>query len=71
MFTLPFWKDAAERAIATAAQTAVGVLGVAGLGLLDVDWTAALSVSALAGLVSVLKSVVASRFGDGSASAAS
>jgi len=68
IFTPAFWRDAAERAISTAAQTAVALLSVDGLGLLDVDWTATASAAGLAALVSVLKSIVASRSGDGSAS---
>jgi len=68
IFSALFWRDAAERAIATAAQSAVALLSVDGLGLVEVDWTTTASVSGLAALVSVLKSVVASRSGDGSAS---
>jgi len=68
IFSALFWRDAAERALSTAAQTAVALLTVDGLGLLDVDWTATASAAGLAALVSVLKSLVATRSGDGSAS---
>lgn len=68
IFSGPFWKDAAERAISTAAQTAIALLSIDGLGLLDVDWAQTGSAAGLAALVSVLKSLVASRSGDGSAS---
>ena len=71
LYSLPFWKDAAERAISTAAQSAIAILGVEGLGLLDVDWTVTASAAGLAALLSVLKSVAASTQGDGSASLAS
>lgn len=68
MFTILFWRDAAERAIATAAQAALGVLVVDGgplyVGLLDVDWSAGLSIAGSAALASVLKSLVATRVGD-------
>ncbi len=64
MWTSIFWRDAAERAVRTAAQAALGVLGVDGLGLLDVEWTGTASVAGLAALVSVLTSVVASNRGD-------
>ncbi len=68
IWTRTFWKDAAERAISTAAQSAVAVLGVAGLGLLDVDWKDTASVAGLAGLLAVLKALAATYVGDGSAS---
>jgi hypothetical protein len=71
LYSLVFWKDAAERAISTAAQSAIALLGVEGLGLLDVDWTVTASAAGLAALLSVLKSVAASTTGDGSASLAS
>ena len=70
LYSLPFWKDAAERAISTAAQSAIALLGVEGLCLLDVDWTVTVSAAGLAALLSVLKSVAASTTGDGSASLA-
>ena len=38
----------------TFAQTLAALLGADGLGLLDVDWTSALSVSGMAGLLSAL-----------------
>lgn len=65
MWSPPFWRDAAERAIATAAQTGIGVLVVdgAGVGLLDVDVPAALSLIGAAALVSILKSLAARRVG--------
>jgi hypothetical protein len=57
MFTAAFWKGLAERAIKTFAASLAGLLGTAGLGLLDVDWGQALSVSGLATLVTVLLAV--------------
>lgn len=57
MFTKKFWKDAIERAIKTIAQAQVAILTSGVLGLLNVDWVALLSVSGLAGLVSILTSI--------------
>lgn len=50
-------KAAGVRALKTVAQTAVGMLTGEMVGLLDVNWLAVLSVSAMAGLVSMLTSV--------------
>ena len=65
MFTKKFVKDAAERALSTFAQTALAlIIAVAATpnnGLDDVPWLAVLNVSALAGVISVLKSIIASR----------
>lgn len=52
-----FWVDTFDRAVATVAQAAVAVLTANVTGLLDVDWVQILSVSGLAGAVSVLTSV--------------
>lgn len=52
-----FWIDTFDRAVATFAQSAVGVLVVDKVGVLDVDWTQTLSVAGLSALVSVLTSV--------------
>ncbi len=57
LWTREFWAAATERAIKTVAQTIVAVVGVAGTGLLSVDWVQTLSVAAAAGLASVLTSI--------------
>lgn len=57
MFTREFWVGAAERALKTVAQSVVAVLGVAGIGILSVDWPQTLSVAAAAGLASLLTSI--------------
>ncbi len=49
---------AAERCAKTVAQTALATIGTAAIGVLDVDWTMVLSVSALAGVMSLLTSVL-------------
>lgn len=50
-------KAAGVRAIKTVAQTAVSMLGGNVMGIVDVDWPAVLSVSAMAGIVSLLTSI--------------
>ena len=65
VFTAPFWRAAIERAVRTLAQTIVALLGTGATGLLDVDWVQALSVAALAALLSVLTSLAAAGVGPG------
>ena len=50
-------KAAGIRAIKTVAQTMVGMLSGEALGIMEADWTAVLSVAAMAGVVSLLTSV--------------
>lgn len=57
IFTAKWAKAAAVRALKTMAQTAVGMLTGEMMGVMDADWLAVLSVSAMAGIVSVLTSV--------------
>jgi hypothetical protein len=64
MFTIKFWKDAAERAIRTAAQALLALWATDVTGVLAVDWLQAGSVAALAALTSVLMSIVATGVGD-------
>ena len=52
-----FIKCAVIRAVKTMAQTAVAMLGTGAVGILDVDWVAVVSASALAGVVSILTSI--------------
>lgn len=60
--------DAGERAVKTVAQSMVAMLSAGAIGLLDVNYVALMSVSGLAGLVSLLTSVASAQTGDGSAS---
>lgn len=50
-------KAAGIRAAKTVAQTAVSMLGVGVIGVLEVDWVNVASVSLLAGIVSMLTSL--------------
>ena len=53
-----YFDFAGERAVKTVAQVALATIGVNAAGLLDVDWVQVLSVSALAGVMSLLTSVL-------------
>lgn len=63
MWTNQFWKDTAERAIRTGAQTLIGLL-VAGATILTIDWAEAGAVIGTAMLASVLMSLMGSGIGD-------
>ena len=52
-----WFKAAGIRAVKTVAQTAVGMLSGNMLGIMEVDWLAVCSVSAMAGIVSLLTSI--------------
>lgn len=56
-FTKDFVKAAALRAIRTGAQTLLAMLTV-GMSLTDIDWPKALSVTAVAMIISILTSIV-------------
>lgn len=60
MFTKLFVKDALERVIKTMAQTALAVITVNGFSLLHANYIEILSTVGLAGLISLLTSVVSS-----------
>lgn len=53
-----FHAYATERAVKTLAQTALATIGVGAVGIFDVDWVNVISVSALAGVMSLLTSVL-------------
>lgn len=55
--TKKWWKAAACRAIRTVCQTAIATIGTAAV-LSDVNWTAVVSASVLAGILSLLMSGV-------------
>ena len=52
-----FWKAAALRAIRTICQTAIATIGTAAV-LSDINWVMLGSASAVAGILSILTSVV-------------
>lgn len=54
--TKKWWKAAGIRALKTVCQTAVSMLTV-GQAVLDVNWINVLSVSAVAGAISILTSI--------------
>lgn len=62
MWSKAFWKDAAERTVGTTAASLAASLPA--VGLLEVDWLAALSVSGMAGLLTLLKALAAHTVGD-------
>lgn len=53
-----YFEYATERAVKTVAQTALATIGVGAVGILDVDWANIASVAALAGVMSLLTSVL-------------
>lgn len=60
MFTLKFWRDAAERAVRTFAQTLLALIIVGPLAsVLAINWDRALATAGVAALVSVLNAIVA------------
>lgn len=61
MFTALNLKDSAERAIATFCQTLLALVGTDGAGMLDVGIVDAIVASAIAGVLSIVKSYAAIR----------
>ena len=68
IWTLAFWKGAGERAVKTACQTALALIGTSAL-ITDVSWVAVGSGTALAVLASLLTSVGNADFTAGSVQA--
>lgn len=63
MFTSLFWKDTAERTIATVAQVLLGILTAAGFNLVNFDFIAVLTIVGVSAVSVVLKSLLASQVG--------
>lgn len=64
MFTTKFWKQAAERAIKSAAQAEIGLAIFDGANLLHVDWQLVGATAAGAAILSVLTSLITSGVGE-------
>lgn len=66
MTNLAFWKDAAERAVRTAAQALLSIwlVGDVAFSFYDIDWGQALGVAVGAALISILMSIAGGRTGD-------
>lgn len=56
--TREFWASTTERAVRTAAQTAIALIGTDQVGLLNLDWAQIGSVVATATVLSILTSIV-------------
>jgi hypothetical protein len=63
MLTMTFWKDALERAIKTAAQSSVVVIGTSSV-FTDVNWILVASGAGLGFILSILTSIASSAFGN-------
>lgn len=64
IFTAAFWADAGERALSTAAQAAVAVIGVDALvSIAAIDWPEVGGIAATAAALSILKSLIAVNVG--------
>lgn len=63
--TADFWKGSLERAIRTAAQTAIALIGTDQVGILNLDWEQIGSVTATATLLSLLMSIAGGGAGSG------
>lgn len=63
--TADFWKGSVERAIRTAAQTAIALIGTDQVGILNLDWAQIGSVTATATLLSLLMSIAGGGTGSG------
>ena len=59
IMTVAFWKSAGERAIKTAAQAAIAILGTDQfVSAMDVNWVEVGGIALLAGILSILTSIV-------------
>lgn len=71
MFNSLFWKDTFERVLATMAQVLITLFTVDQFNLLTADWTLVVSATATAGVLALLKALVANAAVDNTVSPAS
>jgi hypothetical protein len=64
LLTLTFWLDALERAIKTAAQTVLGLIGVNVTDVTSLDWKEIAVATAFTTGLSILTSIVSSGIGE-------
>jgi hypothetical protein len=64
LLTLTFWLDALERAIKTAAQTVLGLIGVNVTDVTSLDWKEIAVAAAFTTGLSILTSIVSSGIGE-------
>jgi len=63
-FKISFWRDATERAIKTAAQSALLVFGADQLDVFAADWGAAFGFAAGGAVLSILTSLASRNIGE-------
>ena len=63
-FKVSFWRDAVERAIKTAAQSAILVFGADQLDVFAADWGDAFGFAAGGAVLSLLTSIASRRIGE-------
>ena len=63
MYDVMYWKAVGERAVKTAAQSAVALFA-AGATILDIDWAQGAAVVGTATLLSVLSSIASTHLGE-------
>ena len=63
MLTSLFWKDVAERVVATVAQVLLGIITASGFNLVSFDVAGVLTTVGVAALAVVLKALVAAQVG--------
>lgn len=66
-----FWLATGERAVKTAAQAAVTMIGTNAIGITEIDWAGLGSVAAFAGFASALSSLASAGIGNSGPSLAS
>jgi hypothetical protein len=69
MWTKRFWVDAGERAVRTFAQSLLALLTGSATDLIHTAWPADLSIAAMATVLSLLTSIVASGVGSSTSAA--